>query len=89
MRKIKWQKRSLYPGDRRAFVNGVDLDCNYEDKKWCSSARLGTCVKMGVWFDSLKEAQEDCVRLAQQILTEYHECMARIMKSFDMECEIS
>ena len=88
MKKIKWKKRDGLSGYRRAFVNGVNLDCYYGDKQWHSSARFNSCYEFGGWFNLLKDAQEDCIRLAKQILTDHHECLARAMKSFDVNSEV-
>lgn len=87
MRKIKWKKVDGYPKDRRILVNGIDLDCSYIDGQWCSYVCFGTYSKVGGGFDSLEDAQEDCVRLAKQILMDHYECLVGIMKGFDVSYE--
>ena len=87
MRKLKWKKRDGYPEPRWVCLNDVSLDCFYINKKWRSAARFNSRSEFGTWFNSLKEAQEDCIRLAKQMLTEHHECLARAMKSFDVDSE--
>jgi len=86
MRKIKWKARRSYPKDRIAFVNGVFLDCSYDNGKWFSIASIKGLRIDGEWFDSLGEAKEYCIRLARKILTDYHYCLVKVMKSFDIDC---
>ncbi len=89
MRKLKWKKGDFDSRDSYAFLNGVCLGCCYylSLDKWLSHIVLGANDRAGLWFDSLEEAQEDCVQLAQRILLEYHECLVETMKSFDLEVE--
>lgn len=87
MRKIKWKNVPLYPKDKVAIVDGVRLDCGYEDRHWCSYVCFGGAVKIGSWFYLLKDAQEDCIQLAKQMLIDHHECLTSTMKSFDVSCE--
>lgn len=87
MRKLNWKQGDCHPKDKYVFFGGMHLDCSYEEKQWCSYASFLGRSQVGELFDSLKEAQEDCVRLAQQLLAEYHTHLARIMKSFDVDCD--
>jgi hypothetical protein len=88
MRKINWKMRHGDTRDRQAFVNGVGMCCDYENGMWLSSAYLQRC-KVGTWFKSLEDCKADCVRLAKQVLEDHHHCLAKIMKSFDLDCEES
>lgn len=87
MRKIKWKNAPNCPSVKIALINGVLLDCVYENGQWCSYINFGAYTKVGEWFSSLEKAQEDCVQLAKQMLTDLNECLVSVMKSFDVNCE--
>ena len=87
MGKIKWTNGHLNKKDKVALIRGgMILSCDYEDGKWCSSARLDSILRMGVWFDLIQEAQKDCMILAQQILTDHHFCLRKLMKQLGVAC---
>lgn len=90
MRKLKWRNKGvgIYdPRDRAVSLSTIQLTCNYWDGGWESHVRFNGRSRFGECFGSLEAGKEGCVLLAKQILLEYHECLAKIMKSFDLEAE--
>lgn len=89
MRKIKWKKSDVgvftYVGSLRLYCL-VPCFSNLKTK-WRAEVYVDGItgsLRCGLFRHSLSKVKEDAIRLANEILLDYHECLLAEMKNFDL-----
>lgn len=89
MKELKWKARGDGSNSFTVYFGGIFLECERNNGRWLAYAELGSHYRSGDdERGSLEDAQEDCVILVKQILSDHHTCLVNLMKSFDVDPEL-